>query len=108
MDAGERSGAVVVLLGGDGVEVEVGRVPGRRPDLAVVEALARLQLEACRRGCSIRVRDPSRELHELLDLVGLGGLVLGRGGLAPEVGRQAEGGEQLGVEEAVEPGDAAV
>lgn len=108
MEAGERSGAVVVLLGGDGVEVVVGRVPGRRPDLALVEALARLHLEARRRGCSIRVRAPSRELCELLDLVGLGGLVAPPGDLVLDMGRQAECGEELGVEEAVEPGDAPV
>jgi len=80
VDAGERSGALVVLLGCDGDEMVVGRVPGRRPNLAVVEALARLQLEARRRGCSIRLRDPGRDLRELLDLVGLGGLVDGPGG----------------------------
>lgn len=109
MDAGGRSGtAVVVLLGGDGVEVVVGRIPGRRPNLAVVEALARLHLEARRRGCSIRVRDPSRELCELLELVGLGVLVARPRDLRVEVGRKAEGGEQLRVEEAVEPGDAPV
>lgn len=104
MGAGERSGAVVVLLGGD-VEVVVGRVPGGRPDLGVIEALARLQLEARRRGCSIRVRDASRELCELLGLVGLAGLVARPGDLVLEGGREAERGEELRVEEAVEPGD---
>ncbi len=107
MDAGGRSGAVVVLLGG-GIEVVVGRVAGGRPDLAVVEALARLQLEARRRGCSICVRDPSRELCELLDLVGLSGLVARSWDLGLDVGRQAECGEELGIEEAVKPGDAPV
>jgi hypothetical protein len=112
VDAGKRSG-VVVLLGGGGdgdgdgdVEVEVGRVADGPPDLTVVEALARLQLEARRRGCSIRVLGPSPELCELLDLVGLADLVAGAGDLPLENGRQTESGEELRVEEAVEPGDA--
>jgi hypothetical protein len=41
-----------------------------RPDLALVDALARLQLMARRRGCSIRVHTCD-ELRELLLLVGL-------------------------------------
>ncbi len=108
MEAGEWSEAVVVVLGGDGDsggEVEIGRLAGERPDLAVVEALARLQLEARRRGCSIGVRRPGPELCELLQLVGLSGLITDLGGLALEGGWETEGGEKLGVEEAVEPGD---
>lgn len=78
--------------------VVVGRMVGRRPDLALLDALARLQLAARRLGCSIRLRNPCPELCELLDLVGEPGSAL-------EAGREAEGGEQLGVEEVVEPGD---
>ena len=48
------------------------------PDLALVDALARLQLAARRRGCSIQLRDPCEELRELLDLVGLAELVASR------------------------------
>jgi hypothetical protein len=66
------------------------------PDLGVVDGLARLQLVARRLGCSIRLRG-SVELAELLDLVGLD--------LGLEVVGEAEGGEEVGVEEAVEPGD---
>lgn len=105
MDAGDGSRAVVVVLDGH-VEVVVGRIVDTRPDLAVVDALARLQLAARRVGCSIRVHEPSRELYELLDLVGLAHLIAGRAGLPLEAGRKAEGGEQLGVQEAVERGDA--
>jgi phosphoglycolate phosphatase-like HAD superfamily hydrolase len=67
------------------------------PDLGVVDALARLKLAALRLGYSIRVHEPSAELVELLDLVGL----------TPEleVIGEAEGGEEVGVEEAVEPAD---
>jgi hypothetical protein len=68
-----------------------------QPDLGVVDALARLKLAARRLGCSLRVCNPSVELAELLDLVGLN--------LDLEVVGEAEGGEQVGVEEAVERGD---
>ncbi len=81
----------VVLLRGD---VEMARWPlaGRdRPDLCLVDELARLQLAARRVGWSLRIREPSPELWELLDLVGL----------RVEVGGEAEGGEQPGVEEVV-------
>ncbi len=89
------------------------------PDVSVVDALARMQLAARRAGCAIRLRDACPELTELLDLCGLtcgrgglcvelgglavaaGGLAVQAGGLAVEVGRQAENGEQVGVEEVV-------
>lgn len=48
-----------------------------RPDVAVVDELARLQLAARRLGCSIRLRDSCVELVELLDLVGLAEVVTG-------------------------------
>ena len=105
MDAGEGSTTVVVVLDGH-VEVVVGRIVDTRPDLAVVDALARLQLAARRTGWSIRVRRPSPALRELLDLVGLADLIAGEAGLPLEAGGKAEGGEQLGVQEAVERGDA--
>jgi ABC-type transporter Mla MlaB component len=40
-------------------------------DLATVDALARLQLEAKRRGCTVCLRHPSDELLALVDLLGL-------------------------------------
>jgi hypothetical protein len=46
-----------------------------RPDLTLVDELARLQLGARRLGCSIRLHCPCDELTELLDLVGLGEIV---------------------------------
>jgi hypothetical protein len=70
----------------------------------LVDALARLQLEARRLGWSVCVQSPSRDLAELLDLVGLAE-VLGLAGLALEPSREAEGCEQLRVQEVVEPGD---
>ena len=65
------------------------------PDLRVVDELARLQLAARPLGRSIRLQDPSPELSQLLDLVGL----------RVEVGGEPEGGEEVGVEEVVMPDD---
>jgi ABC-type transporter Mla MlaB component len=71
-----------------------------QPDAGTVEALARLQLTARRLGRQVRLREPSRELRELLDLCGLAGVL----GVEPR--RQPEEREQaLGVEERVEMGD---
>ena len=66
-----------------------------RPDLAVVDAIARSQLAARRRGGRIRLQLLGDELPALLELVGL----------RREVCGQAEGGEEVRVEEGVEPGD---
>lgn len=88
--------ACVVLVGSDGTEVAAWVVGGPGvPDLAVVDALARSQLCARRQGGSVLLRDVCEELGQLLDLVGLG----------REVGREPEGGEEVRVEEGVEPGD---
>ena len=111
MDVGEESGTVVVVLHGDArrgpLEVVVGRVSGRPVDLELVDALARLQLTARRLGCSIRLHEPSKQLYELLDLVGVSDVLIARDPLPLEAGREAEGGEHLGVQEVVPPGDPA-
>ncbi len=86
---------MVVLVRGN---AEVSSWPlagGSRPDLFMVDELARLQVAARRLGCSIRLRDACTELSGLLDLVGL----------RVEVGGEAEGGEQASVEEVVMPDD---
>ena len=62
-------------------------------DLGVVDDLARLQLEARRQGCSIWLRQACPELAALLRFVGLADVL--------QVGRQAEDGEEVGVEEVV-------
>ncbi len=86
--------------GGSGAGVVVCDVGGLGPPgLAAVELLARLQLTARRSGGRIRLRDPSRALCALLDLVGLRFEMEGQ----PE---QRE--PPRGVQEAVEPGDPAV
>ena len=86
---------MVVLVLGD---VEVASWPlwaGGRPGLSTVDELARLQLAARRLGCSLQLRDARPELWELLDLVGL----------RVEVSGEAEGGEEVRVEEVVMPDD---
>lgn len=84
--------------------------PTGRLDVGLVGTLARLQLGAHRSGWVIELRHACPRLLDLLELVGLVGLagLAGGGALSLEAGGEAEGGEQLGVEEAVEPGDLAV
>jgi ABC-type transporter Mla MlaB component len=45
-------------------------------DAVVVDALARLQLAARRRGCEVRLRHASVELRELVSLMGLKDVLL--------------------------------
>ena len=89
----------VVMVVDDGTEVIVARVDARTPDLALVDALVRLQLSARRRGWLMRLGDVPEDLRALLELVGLADV------LALEPRRQAELGEQLGVEEVVQARD---
>jgi hypothetical protein len=69
------------------------------PTLGLVDALTRLQLTARRHGCSIRLRNTTRALRELIELVGLADVLL------LETERKAVVGEALGVEEMVQPRD---
>ena len=89
----------VAMIVDDGIEVTIASVDARRPDLGLVEALMRLRLVARRRGWQLVVRDLPDEQRGLLDLVGLTDL------LVLEPGRQPELGEQLGVDEVVQPTD---
>ena len=61
---------VCALLHAAGSEV-VCDVGGVEPDAVTVDALARLQLGARRRGCKVYLRNASRELLELVELMGL-------------------------------------
>lgn len=83
-DDGPGSAEVVVVVVSDGAERVVGRLVGVAVDLALVDALARLQLHARRCGCSVRLGRPSPALRELLQLVGLAELVGGTGDGAGE------------------------
>jgi ABC-type transporter Mla MlaB component len=94
-----RSGAVVVC-----------DVAGTDPDAVTVDALARLQLGATRRGCTVRLRNASEPLLELVELMGLTHVLSARTrGLLGELERQPEAREQRGgVEEEGELDDAPV
>ena len=67
--------------------------------LELVDALMRLVLVARRHGMTVRLANAPDELRELLELTGLDGV------LALEPLGQPEGGEELRVDEVVQPGD---
>ena len=75
-------------------------------DLETVDALARLQLEARRMGCTVSVHGVSRILGAMIRLAGLVDLLVGDS--VVEVGGEPEDLEQSGVEEVVVPDDPAV
>jgi ABC-type transporter Mla MlaB component len=62
---------VCALLDRSAAEVALCDVAGIDPDAVTVDALARLQLAARRRGCVVRLRDASPELRELVAFMGL-------------------------------------
>ncbi len=74
------------MLRCDGAEVASWLLECTTVDLAVVDELARLELESRRRGCSIRLRHACPELVALLRLVGLSEVL--------QVSREAEDLEQ--------------
>lgn len=75
-------------------------------DLAAIDVLARLQLEAGRLGIRVELRGASHELRELLDLAGLREVVRCSEPLPVEVGGQSKQREEPGgVEEEADPGD---
>ena len=88
----------VLIVNADTDEV-LGYVDASRPDLALVESLARVQLRAHRRGERVRLRNVSDDLRGLLELVGLTDV------LAVEAEREPEFREEVRVDEVVQPGD---
>ena len=91
---------MVVVRGGEELARWVLPDTGR-PDLAAVDALARAALAARRLGCAILLDGADEDLLGLLALAGLAEVV----GLAGQVVRQPEDGEELGTEEVVVPDD---
>jgi hypothetical protein len=89
----------ILLVIHDEVEVVLGCVDARAPDLALVELLLRIRLEAGRCGATVRLRDVPAALRDLLALAGVAELL----GVEPR--REAEVGELLGIDEVVQPGD---
>jgi hypothetical protein len=74
VQCGPPDATVVLVLGDTPVASWPLALPGR-PDLGVVDELARLQLAARRVGYSIRLRHACPELAELLVLTGLAEVV---------------------------------
>ena len=75
----------VTMVGADGTALAGATLEGSRaPDLAAVDDLARLALEAKRRGGGVRLSEVSPALRALLDLAGL----------VVEVEGEAEGGDK--------------
>ena len=70
-------------------------------DLAFVDALMRRQLDARRRGHCLVVRNVPEELRGLLEVLGLDGVLI----LEPR--GEAELGEELRVDEVMQPADPA-
>ena len=68
-------------------ETVVCDVDGVEPDAVTVDALARLQLAACRRGCRVMLRNASEPLLELVELMGLSNVLSERS--SPAGGRSA-------------------
>lgn len=63
-------GRVCTILATSG-EIVACDVSGVDPDAVTVDALARLQLAARRRGCCVELREASEDLLELVELMGL-------------------------------------
>jgi ABC-type transporter Mla MlaB component len=62
---------VCALLSAAAADVALCDVSTVQPDVATVDALARLQLAARRTGCQVRLRNASAELRGLLAFMGL-------------------------------------
>ena len=74
--AADDGRVVTDLLDVLGVEGRIGEIERwRNPDLDEVQALARLALQARRRGWTVQLRGPCGRMVELLDMFGLGGVV---------------------------------
>jgi hypothetical protein len=77
------------------------------PDMAALDALARLQLTARRLGATIRLHHASAALVDLIACAGLADvLVIDESGV--EMDRQIEQREEVGVDEEVHRGDGTV
>jgi len=100
---GDRPRAVVLVVDDD---TEITLFHLARPevvDLGVIDSLASLQLAARRLGWAVRIDNPCPTLRDLIELVGLDDVLLRR-----QVCGETELGEQLGIEEVVQPGDPSV
>jgi ABC-type transporter Mla MlaB component len=100
----DRVRAFVAETHADVIVCDVGALVD--PDLATVDALARLQLTARRLGTGFSLLHASRELQELLAFAGLGDVMPPSGLRVGQASGQAEEGEQRrGVEKGIEADD---
>jgi ABC-type transporter Mla MlaB component len=100
----ERAGTLLESGGAVRLICDVGAVG--HPDAVTVDALARLQLTAHRLGRQVGLRNASRELQELLDFMGLSGVIPPSQRSRIEPGRQAEEREERRrVQEERDPAD---
>src|SRR3954447_792739 len=95
------SAVPVVVLVDEETGAVVARVEARVVDITLIGTLARIALMARRDGRRVRLLDADPELRGLLELVGLADAV----GVQP--GGQAEGREDLRVDEVVQARDPA-
>jgi hypothetical protein len=80
LDADSQAGRTVIVLLCGGLAVTSWPLPGARSvDMALIDALARLQLTARRLGCRIRLENVHPHLSALLVLSGLGDLLAADG-----------------------------
>jgi hypothetical protein len=78
MDGSLPPGARITLVSRDGAdEVVVARLWGLRPDLDLLDRLARLQVAAARVGIEMRYREPCPTLRAVIELSGLDLVLLG-------------------------------
>ncbi len=71
------SARVCALLERSGARLALCDVRGLQPDAVTIEALARLQLAARRRGCRVKLLHASQELLDLVSFMGLTDVVPG-------------------------------
>jgi ABC-type transporter Mla MlaB component len=76
----------LLAAGGDVVTCDVA---GVEPDAVTVEAIARLQLAALRRGCRVELVNASSELRGLVDFLGLRDVISPAAGAARRAGRSS-------------------
>src|SRR5690348_8647953 len=79
---------VCALLAAGG-EVLTCDVAGVEPDAVTVEAIARLQLGAMRRGCRVELVNASPELQRLVDFLGLRDVFSPAAGAVRRAGRSS-------------------
>ena len=102
----EHAGAIVAGSRARHVICDMGALVD--PDVATIDALARLQLTVARLGCGIRIRHARGELRDLLTLTGLGHVIAPYLKSGLDAHREVELREQpRGVEEEADPGDPA-